>query len=53
MDRQVTRTTYPEDPDALCLGQLDLYAVVVLEGRLVHLRHQYAGPCADATPDAL
>ena len=52
MVHQVTRTTYPEGPDALRLHQPDLYADVS-EGRLVHLHDQYAGPYADATPDAL
>ena len=42
---------YPEDLDALCLGQLDLCAVVS-EGRLAHWHGQYADPCADVTPDA-
>jgi len=30
MAHQVTRTTCPDDPDAPCLGQPDLYAVAVL-----------------------
>ena len=47
MVHQVTRTTYPEGPDALRLRphQPDLYAVAVL-GHLPRCRDQYAGPCA-------
>ena len=51
MVHQVTRTTYPEGPDALRLHQPDLYADVP-EGRLAHWHDQYADPCADVTPDA-
>jgi len=36
MDPQVTRITYPEDPDELCLDQLALCAVAVSEVRLAH-----------------
>ena len=49
----VTRTTYPEDPDAPCLGQPDLYAVAVSGAHLAHWPDQHAGPCAAATSDAL
>jgi len=52
MAHQVTRTTCPDDPGAPCLGQPDLYAVAVL-GHLAHCRDHYAGPCADATSNAL
>ena len=47
MVHQVTRTTYPEGPDALRLRphQPDLYAVAV-SGCLARCRDQYAGPCA-------
>jgi len=51
MVHQVTRTTYPEGPDALRLHQPDLYADVS-EGHLAHWHDQCADPCADATPDA-
>ena len=48
MVHQVTRTTYPEGPDALRLHQHqpDLYAVAASEGHLARCRDQYAGPCA-------
>ena len=53
MAHQVTRTTYPEGPDAPCRGQPDLYAVAVSGAHLAHCHDHYAGPCADAISDAL
>jgi len=50
MAHQVTHMLCPDDPDAPCLRQPGLYAVVVPEA---HLFHQHVDPCADATSDAL
>jgi hypothetical protein len=52
MAHPVTHMPCLDDLDAPCLGQPALYAAAVVT-HLAHCHVQYAGPCADATSDAL